>query len=669
MSELDRLLKKLDDYEVVSFDIFDTLLLRNVQRPVDIFKILESIVEKKYNINDFFEMRVNSEMNSRTEKNNYETTLDEIYKKMPIKDKTVKEEIKKLELKLESDFLIANPFMQKVYNYCLKNNKKVVCISDMYLPLSFLETILNKNGYKKVKIYLSCVHQKHKGNGTLYEEVYNTEKFDKTKWIHIGDNYECDYVQAINFGISAHHYPKVLDRSDVCGEMTSIASTIINAIRNNTANNGLELPYWQKFGILNASPIYFAFANWVYKRNVDHDNIYFLARDGYIIKKVYDKIIKLKKQKIDSRYLYTSRRAIQLPMLMFEDKTKAIDTLASINRGLNEKMVLKNVFNYFNMDLKKYEKIIKIYGFNSFDEEIDDENFLVLKQMLSEIYDDFKLEMSKKVDNIKAYLEQEKVNDYEKVFMVDIGWRGSVQYALDKVIDKEVFGYYFCTNPYVYNEIFYNTQGFLINFGTPFWLEQEVSQYIMLYEFLFSAPEGSLKDFTKKDGKIVPVLGENTEYSKEIAEVQNSALEIIDKFMEYYDYITEFSGEEAVWPYRNFILNKKYEDLVKFSHIKTNVGYAGDSYNFVPTFSKKEIEEDPIEFMNEINKSMWNGTFLVKEIDNSIDYEEYKKHLELLIEKEKMYSQMMQPSKIITYSNFKKAIKHPVVAIKKLKDI
>ena len=40
--ELKRL---IDENEVISFDIFDTLLLRNVNQPSDIFRIVEKCVE------------------------------------------------------------------------------------------------------------------------------------------------------------------------------------------------------------------------------------------------------------------------------------------------------------------------------------------------------------------------------------------------------------------------------------------------------------------------------------------------------------------------------------------------------------------------------------------------------------------------------------------------
>ena len=302
MNEYDKLIKIIDQYEVISFDIFDTLLLRNVQEPKDIFKILAKYVKDKYKILDFANIRIKAEERSRTEANKYETSLKEIYEYIDI-DEKIKEDIKLKELELEEKFLRANPFMQKIYNYCLEKKKKVICITDMYLPLEFLEKILKKNGYNKVKIYLSCYYHKHKGNMTLYDEVQKEENIAKDKWLHIGDNHFSDYDKAIEFGIHAYHYQRIRERSAL-PKAESLGASIIWSIASNEALNGLDISYWSKFGILYASSIYFGFTNWLYNKLKDQDNIYFLARDGYIIEKVFAKFKKITKLNITTKYLY-----------------------------------------------------------------------------------------------------------------------------------------------------------------------------------------------------------------------------------------------------------------------------------------------------------------------------------------------------------------------------
>ena len=44
-------MKEINKYKYISFDIFDTLIKRNVEKPEDIFKI----VEKKLQIENFYE--------------------------------------------------------------------------------------------------------------------------------------------------------------------------------------------------------------------------------------------------------------------------------------------------------------------------------------------------------------------------------------------------------------------------------------------------------------------------------------------------------------------------------------------------------------------------------------------------------------------------------------
>lgn len=55
------ILELIKNKNVVSFDIFDTLLLRNVAQPIDIFKILDRIVKEKFNILNFLKKRVEAE--------------------------------------------------------------------------------------------------------------------------------------------------------------------------------------------------------------------------------------------------------------------------------------------------------------------------------------------------------------------------------------------------------------------------------------------------------------------------------------------------------------------------------------------------------------------------------------------------------------------------------
>ena len=76
-------LKTLMNYDIITFDIFDTLITRKIYSPSKIYNELENIVNKKYNISDFKKIRQDAEYNVRVDKGfKGDCTIDEIYEKI-----------------------------------------------------------------------------------------------------------------------------------------------------------------------------------------------------------------------------------------------------------------------------------------------------------------------------------------------------------------------------------------------------------------------------------------------------------------------------------------------------------------------------------------------------------------------------------------------------------
>ena len=120
-------------YDVVSFDIFDTLLKRNVLHPTDIFSIMEKKVSDT--VPNFKRNRIDAEKKARLNNKAGEINLEDIYLSF---DGLSKEQIKKLivlEEQIESEYLTINVDMLPFFDYCIKNKKKVLLISDMYLSI------------------------------------------------------------------------------------------------------------------------------------------------------------------------------------------------------------------------------------------------------------------------------------------------------------------------------------------------------------------------------------------------------------------------------------------------------------------------------------------------------------------------------------------------------
>ena len=157
--------KLIDEADVISFDLFDTLVIRPYWQPKDLFLHLEYL----YKSEGFCNARTKAEKLSR--KNigfGVDTSLDRIYQFIPEKYRCLKEK----ELELEYDTLQINPEIFEIFDYAKNLGKKIIISSDMYLPLSFIERVLSKfniAGYSKV--YISSEYKKTKISGKLYKQI------------------------------------------------------------------------------------------------------------------------------------------------------------------------------------------------------------------------------------------------------------------------------------------------------------------------------------------------------------------------------------------------------------------------------------------------------------------------------------------------------------------
>lgn len=104
---LNTMLNELEKYDIVSFNIFDTLILRDVLFPQDILKLLAKEVEKEYGVKDFNYIRMNIEAEVRNravqqDNSKEDIPLDEVYAEIGARYPELPvHEIKNMECELE----------------------------------------------------------------------------------------------------------------------------------------------------------------------------------------------------------------------------------------------------------------------------------------------------------------------------------------------------------------------------------------------------------------------------------------------------------------------------------------------------------------------------------------------------------------------------------------
>lgn len=197
----------IDQHEVVSFDIFDTLLYRTVSKPTDVFTRMEPFVKENCGISRFHERRIQAEQEARSRTRMEDVTIFEIYSAMDIAPELAR---KLIDYERETEFAILrrDNTMAELLEYSMSAGKKVLILSDMYQSSAFLKEALSRarlTGYKT--LYVSSEEKLTKASGNLFRKVAEKEGISNLRgWLHFGDNPYSDYMVPRSLGLDAMLY-------------------------------------------------------------------------------------------------------------------------------------------------------------------------------------------------------------------------------------------------------------------------------------------------------------------------------------------------------------------------------------------------------------------------------------------------------------------------------
>lgn len=128
----DKIKSLIDCHDCISFDIFDTLLVRPYMNPYHFVRHMEQYTGRT----GFTAARMAAEHRARS-CGGEDTTLDAIYANIDASFR----DMRGVEVEFESRILRPRPGMIDVYNYARQSGKKIAIISDMYLSSSDLAHI------------------------------------------------------------------------------------------------------------------------------------------------------------------------------------------------------------------------------------------------------------------------------------------------------------------------------------------------------------------------------------------------------------------------------------------------------------------------------------------------------------------------------------------------
>lgn len=565
--------KGLMPYDVISFDVFDTLLFRPFSNPSDLFMI----VGERLDIMDFAEIRIQAEEAARRKnqllRGNREVTLKEIYELVAQETGIDPKAGADLELSLECELCYPNPYIQEVFYILAAQGKTLVALSDMYLPRELLTRLLSANGYEDFdRVIVSCDYNCSKRNGGLYEVL---KEQCPGKLVHIGDNRLSDVERAREKGLDTRFYQNVNEAGNIfrARDMSRLIGSAYRGIVNAKLHSGARQysPYYE-VGFVYTGIYVMGFCQWICRYIKEHkiDKVLFLAREGDLYQKVFHSMY----PEIPTEYVLWSRIGVVKTIV---GKNRHPYLLQIIHHKANAlyKSKIGTLFDRTGIgELKKYLPEYRIKK----EEFLTPENEKVIRQLLVDHWEELEDCYVRDQELIRQYLTR-KTGSARSVAVVDVGWSGNnvlqVKYLLEQVYKldcqvhcllaaaRNVNDTYMASmtqKEEVKTYIFSN----MYNKGLHDAHQEENNRLnSFFFEILTQSCTPTFLGFDQ-EGRFLYDIPEVENYKKN-QEIHQGALDFVKEYQQHFrnfPYMLDISGHDAYMPFqyfsRNLLWLKKY---------------------------------------------------------------------------------------------------------------
>ena len=179
--------------------------------------------------------------------------------------------------------------MHRLFKKCILEKKKVIIVSDMYLPMRFFKGCLEKYFREdEYTIYVSSSIGYTKRSGDLWKYILNDLSISSEKILHVGDDYNIDILPAISEGICAYWYRCVDKNLKLYWNKTNIYEDWISGYIEKSGYLNGSGAYRVGYGLI--GPVLYYYCFWAHEivKKTKCTKIIFFAREGYLIKQVYE---------------------------------------------------------------------------------------------------------------------------------------------------------------------------------------------------------------------------------------------------------------------------------------------------------------------------------------------------------------------------------------------
>ncbi len=634
---------QISAHDLISFDVFDTLILRTVSSPRDVFelvklKLIASRAALLYPeiIGAFPALRVRAEELARQakqkEQGTREVTFDEIYQELGSLSHANPDTIallKETELRMESQVTYVNPVGRELWSAAVRQHKKVVFSSDMYLPGGFIAGLLQRCGYDRYHaLYVSCEHARSKHEGALFGYIAAEQGVTPERVLHIGDNRHADYTKAREAGCSAIHLaptaapagiPVAAGREGPQHART-VSATIQGVIGKRALTRGLPADPWEALGYQVFGPLFTGFLYWLTtmaQRNRP-ERILLFSRDMHFVHAHLRRFLQAAGMDADIRYLYVSRGSLLAPSLT-DFPLPRLDHLFS---GKFRRSVAEHL-RKLGLVPELFRDAAQSCGFESLDDMVPNGDPR-MRALLAKLWRHLLTETTRQRPVVRRYIEP-FVAGARNIMLADIGWVGNMQSSFLRLLEPraselKVRGYYLGLHRGAKDNDYagHTMEGWLTHYGDPNWVEEKIwwSGGVELLEFAMCAPHGTTLGYNfTESGEVQPILESNDLDGDHLALsacIQSGAQQFLEEYLDIYQDIPAAALASRAWAgnFYRLVTAPTLEEAELLGEL-THSDAAGDTERRLP-LAPKLATSDPQRVAEAMTQSYWKAGFKVR---------------------------------------------------------
>lgn len=370
-------------------------------------------------------------------------------------------------------------------------------------------------------------------------------------------------------------------------------------------------------------PLCYGFAKWLVAkaREAGITQLYFLSRDGWLLKQAFDALPPEATAGLTSHYLYSSRRAVWFASL---DETTGEAEFNEILAGASPYVPVADFLTRIFLEPRDFLDEIRAAGFA-------DENVIVEtttdKQKLYELFQAIKPHIvanaAKEREDYLAYLKHNGVLDNKKAALVDVGWTGSIiKYtrALAKRVDEsiELNGFFLGVGRNAQDKYGFTKgdclHGYLFDFDDEGY--RDILSCFFVIEKFLSPNEPSLIRMRKTADGFAPVYKEGAKDAAPLNKlVQKSALQFVRDYGQSDAAAQEFDVESFLPRLRTLLTAPDRETAAVLSQYSysSDFGYHPRIRTIAKSSSSSTYLRKPLSLFKGYRNALWKPGFIAQQ--------------------------------------------------------